>query len=540
MENTQIGPFLIVERLGKTRRQKIWRARQVEQSRDVALKFINLPPSWDRSRALEKLAAEFDLLRQLRHPHLARIFGAGVFGEQIFVASELVRGESLASLIGRRGRIAVDLAVEFGRQIASCLEYLHGNQLLHCKLTPDKVLIGPENMIKVTDLRLNRKRKRKPLRRDRRDMELVAYLAPEQLAGDASHKSDIYSLGVVMYEMLTGHLPFSPENLARHSRAKSELQAEPICQTVLECPVWLDRLVLAMLDPNPRKRPHTAAAVRMTLEEIQKSDQTRRGAAENLAGSFNPLNAGADKSEAVRLLHGHAVEPDEAAAGAWWKRTPVLAILFLLALSTTVWALWPQSPQAMYQSAQVLLNSDQPSDWSSARNLLTRVQQRVPGTPLADRAAMLFAEARQRTLLDQARRNARNNLQSEAVQEFIGAWQDEHRLLFGEAWRRYDLISKRYDGSAEDGYVVQEAEYRREQLEPLRGLPENTSDLQAWIAQTIDPADRDGRDYFRRQLEAVALRLRDNKAFAEIVRIIEERLASLPIADEPEPEGSTP
>ena len=124
MENTRVGPFLIIKRLGKNRRQEVFHARQTEQDRDVALKFIQWPEKIALEQALEKVQREVDRLKQLRHENLARTFGAGVHEERIFFASEMIKGESLASILMRRGRLATDLVVEYGGQIAEILRYV--------------------------------------------------------------------------------------------------------------------------------------------------------------------------------------------------------------------------------------------------------------------------------------------------------------------------------------------------------------------------------------------------------------------------------
>ncbi len=528
MENTQIGPFLILERLGTARRQKVWRARQLEQSREVALKFITLPPKFDRSRALEKLSVEFDTLRALKHPNLARVYGAGVFEDKVFVATELVDGESLSGMIARRGRIAADVAIDYARQIASCLVFLHAKGLLHNKLTPDKILVRDDGTVKVTDLRINRKRKLKPQRQDRRDMELVAYLAPEHLGGQTSPKSDLYSLGIVLYEMLTGKLPFAPENLARISHHKRTEVAPPISQTVLDCPIWLDRLVLTLLDPNPRRRPHSAESVRLTLEEIQSASLGQKAAVEKIGGSFNPLNAGADKTEALRLLRGQvpAVLPDPVA---WYKRTSVLLLMMATVVAITVWQLWPPRTGTLLEQASALMRSDTPESQRAARAVLEQIIDRDPDSDESVLARRLLAESHRITLIELAKNGRTNSLQSPAVRAFVAAWQDETNCLFNEAWRRYDAITVQHRDSAEDQYVVEEAGWRRDSLAALRDLPYDDRALLDWIENSSGDAKlgADEKRHLLFQLEGVVERLEGSPIFAACVAAARKRLKEL-------------
>jgi serine/threonine-protein kinase len=206
LENTYVGPFLILNKLGNTQRHRVFHARQTQQNRDVAIKFLSVPTGVARSKALDKIEREADALQQLSHPNLVRVFGAGADDDRIFFATELVEGESLTSLLARRGRISTDLAIEFGTQIAELLTYLNQKDLVHSKLTPDKILIGPENQVKVTDLRLNRARRRRWDAIRKRELDIAAYMAPEQFTEGATAKSDLYSLGVILFEMLTGKL----------------------------------------------------------------------------------------------------------------------------------------------------------------------------------------------------------------------------------------------------------------------------------------------------------------------------------------------
>ncbi len=225
----------------------------------MALKFIKLPPDVNRDNALAKINREVAVLKKLEHPHLVRMYGAGVYEDQVFFAHELIEGETLASLLSRRGRLAPDQVIDFGGQIASVLEYLHHNEIIHSKLTTDKLIIDAEGQIHVADLRLNRSRKRRWDAARRATLETAAYMPPEQLLGEGSTpKSDLYSLGVIMYEMLTGKLPFEPESMAQLARDKKSAKVQRVAETVMSCPAWLDKLVRKMILPDPKLRPHSA------------------------------------------------------------------------------------------------------------------------------------------------------------------------------------------------------------------------------------------------------------------------------------------
>ncbi|MEQ1904348.1 MAG: serine/threonine-protein kinase [Pirellulaceae bacterium] len=479
MERTQVGPFQILEKLGANRRQRVFRARQVEQNREVVLKFISIPPKYDRATALEKLNYEFTILRTLRHPNLVRTYGAGVDGDDIFLATEFIEGESLGSILSRRGRMAADQVVDVARQISLCLEYLHSQSLIHSKLTPDKILLDKQGNVLVSDLRLNRAKKRRWDNMRHRDAELAAYLAPEQLTGFATDKSDIYSLGTIMYEMLTGRLPFPPENIARLTRRKLEDKIESVATQVLSCPIWLDRLVMQMIDPAPRKRPHSAHAVRLSLEEIARIDATNRSALDELSGSFNPLHINMDKAEARALM-------DKSVGGAnrtvWnWLNILALTASLVLVVLLMSYLLIPESNQQIIRSAERLLISRNPDDWGSARQKLTALLEATPSDADRARAEELILSSRRKTLLEQAKNGVSNALQSEAVRAFVNAYSFEQQNEFRSAYEGYQRILNAEPHQKAEPFVMQEAEAGRERTVDLQILPNGSSAISNWI-----------------------------------------------------------
>ena len=427
MENTRVGPFLIFERLGTSRRQKVFRARQIEQNIDVAIKFIGIPDETIRARAIDKIQNEIEKLKELRHPNLVRTLGAGVEGEQVFFATELIKSESLAKLLTRRGKLAADLVVDYGKQTAELLRYLHGQDLIHGKLTPDKILITRDGLVKVADMRLNRSKRKKLSRR--RKLDDLAYLAPEQFQEGSSAKSDIYALGIILFELLTGKLPYPPETLDK--LAKLKLQAKPpsVLALKMDCPVWLDQLITKMISPDPRRRPHSTNAVIMALDELKKFDRSKKATVDQVAGTFNPLTAGSDKSEADRLL-GRSGRP--VAEHSFFQSAGFLVGSLALILAILIFAMIPASSEKLMANARNLMASSEPADWLEARNDLKEVMTRGSDNEHYGEAENLYFESRRRSLVMQAQNGRKIALQSAASQKFV----DAVRL---QANREYDL-----------------------------------------------------------------------------------------------------
>ena len=396
VEKTRIGPFQISGRLGKNRRLRVFRARQIEQGRDVALKFIRLPPDVEHATALHKIQREVGVLKQLVHPHLVKVFGAGVDGDEIFFAYELIEGESLATLLGRRQKLAPDLAVEYARQIAAALQYLHGQEIVHGKLTPDKILIDGHNQIHLADVRLNRAKRRGWDAADRRDLDSAAYMAPEQFEEGAHEKSDLYALGAILYEMLTGHIHLVPETYSRLHQQKLNALPPSVSAVELDCPIWLDRLVSSLVQADPRKRPHSAAAVVYALEEMRKVDQNQTPVVRQMTSGFNPLTAGADKSEARRLLGQETKPVDETplVQRTWFQVAVLVAIVTVI-----VWGAWPPSNQALWQRASRLATSNEIGDLHRAAEHFGRIVERGGDDPLTEQARQQLLETRGRILM---------------------------------------------------------------------------------------------------------------------------------------------
>jgi hypothetical protein len=523
VEKTQVGPFQILRKLGTSSRHKVYHARQLEQNRDVALKFISIPPTVPRSKSLDKIEREVNALQQLEHPNLIRVYGAGVDEDQVFFATELVDGESLTSLLARRGRLSTDLVIDFGTQIASLLQYLHQKDLVHSKLTPDKILVTADNRIKVADLRLNRARRRRWDAVKRRELEIAAYMAPEQFTEGATAKSDLYSLGVMLFEMLTGRLPYSPDTMGRLNRKKLRSAIPSAAKDVLGCPVWLDKVISQLLDPNPRKRPNSSRAVWMTFREIRHAEAGRKAAVEQVGDSFNPLNAGVDKSEARELLGKTEAGPQVELP--FYQQVPFLVTALLSIVAVLAFLSIPVDERETVEAAAQMVASDQSGDWTAAREMLKPVMQGEGD--LAEQAEELFYQSRQKTLVRHAELQLDHGLQSRLARDYIAAVQLRNDGKSLEAIREFaDLVSA-CDPRGEERHIHFAAKSDLQSLASEIRLPIQPTQLLALVQQLSSAQSNGDLVAARCLLTEIKRRHEGDQPYREVLSAVQSMLLSI-------------
>lgn len=467
VDSEQVGPFQLLKRLG-SKRQRVYSARHLEQRRVSAIKLIAVPPHLTREEALQRIHKEVRFLSRLRHPGLVQMIGGGVSHDQIYLEMELVEGESLSSILARRGRLEWDVAVQFAIEIAEVLGYLHSKGLTHGKLTPEKILIV-NGKVKVSDLRLNRIRRRRWDAQKRAELEVAAYLAPEQLLGKGvSPQADLYALGVIVYELVTGQLPFPPESLKQMTARKQIENCRPVSPTIVEVPTWLDQVLLTLMNPDPRVRYPSAEAAIMALREIQKVEANKISAVAQLAAGFNPLNAGADKREARELL-GQFAEPTRPTKS--WELSfsipfavQIAGLILGLLVSGAIFLftmvnLTPTLEGRISVANQVLAKGE-PSllEMGTVIDQLKAMIARSPASAELPAALVLVQELETRRLLRLAEIGRPGN-SDPLTRRFIKAFQ----LADGEKYysaieNYYSLLSERPADTTAEEFLFQEAE----------------------------------------------------------------------------------
>lgn len=255
------GRYRIVGLLGRGGMGEVYRADDLKLGAPVALKFI--APAAGRDPVLiERFHAEVRSARQVSHPHVCRVYDIGEVDGRDFLSMEYVDGEDLATLLRRIGRLPPAKAVEIARQLAAGLAAAHEKGVLHRDLKPANVMIDGHGRARITDFGL-------AVLADDASAEIagtLAYMSPEQLEGrPATVQSDIYALGLVLYELFTGKRPFDATSLADWRRIRSESAPPSPSTLTTDMDPVVERVVLRCLESDPALRPRTAAQVALAL-----------------------------------------------------------------------------------------------------------------------------------------------------------------------------------------------------------------------------------------------------------------------------------
>src|ERR1700727_581915 len=206
------GRYRLEARSGSGGMSTVYRAFDEILERQVAVKLMNREIASD-SDQLERFRREARAVAQLSHPHVVGVIDAGEDDGRPYIVLEYVEGETLKERIRRQGRLPVTEAVAYAIEIARALGAAHSRHIVHRDVKPQNVLIDEEGSAKVTDFGIARTLEENGLTADGRVLGTTDYVSPEQALGRrVNGQSDLYSLGIVLYEMLTGEVPFKGEN----------------------------------------------------------------------------------------------------------------------------------------------------------------------------------------------------------------------------------------------------------------------------------------------------------------------------------------
>lgn len=247
--------YELLELIGGGGMADVYKAQDKLLDRAVAVKILHQQYAND-AEFVEKFRREATAAAKLAHPNIVNIYDVGEDGGSQYIVMEYVSGPTLKEVIQQKGCLEPIEAVRIAKEIASALESAHRNNLVHCDIKPHNILVMPDGHIKVTDFGIARAVSASTMTYSGSVMGSVHYFSPEQAKGTViTTKSDVYSLGVVLYEMLTGQLPFNGETSV--SIALKHLQEEPvpIRQLNPSIPPVLEAIVQKAMSKDPADRP---------------------------------------------------------------------------------------------------------------------------------------------------------------------------------------------------------------------------------------------------------------------------------------------
>jgi serine/threonine-protein kinase len=505
----RIGPFEIEKELGSGAMGMVYRARfHRDDGRvvPVALKMVALNLLGNEG-AMARFEREASILKQLRHPHIVKLFATGRWRGTPFIAMEYIDGEPLDRILGRRGRLSWEEVVGYGKQLCEALQHAHEKGIIHRDLKPSNLMILKDGTLKLTDFGIAKDTDVTALTGANSTIGTAAYMSPEQCKGDRNltPKSDLYSLGVVFFELLTGRKPFvadtTVEMFLKHVHEKPPRPGK----IINEMPPKFEALLLQLMEKEKDNRPTDAAWVLRMLDEIEEDLYARKSAGLDAATARRvdrrkdpdaPAIDEADR-EAARALRGKRRRARKRDGVPWYQQTWVKAaaiILALVGIGVGVYlALRPPSPEALYAAIE---NAPTPDAKLGAAERYLRAYGEQGGEH-ADKAAAAFREGkvreRERQLANRLARGMSTPEEKDDKEAYHAAWQAMEREKAGDlaaAAGLWNRVKARFPEEGKLPYTLDEEELARARWgwvadKRLRDLRE-AADQQANVRKEIE------------------------------------------------------
>ncbi|MBT5019119.1 serine/threonine protein kinase [bacterium] len=525
----KIGPFQLKEQIGEGGMGVVYRVEHEKEGTSFAIKIVNGKLTTNVA-VNDRFEREIEILKKCQHPNIVRTIGTGAIHDQKFFIMEYVEKGSLATFLQKQKRLSWEQVVGCGIQIGRAMEYAHSKGIIHRDIKPANLLIDKEGHLKLTDFGIARDLHNSALTATGKTVGTLAYMAPEQITGKigVSPRTDIYSLGCVLFEALTGQPPFSGENDAE-LLFKHIQEAPPSVSTLRpDAPVWLCKLIESMLEKDPSERPFDAPFLLMKLNQIpakvKKQEKlllkSTKDGASRLEKTFGRKQKQLKNS---KLVAGINKDPF------YEKPLFIVGCLVAVLLAVTFSIQHRRSEEFLYARAATLMQSSEPSSWARAEGDLLNLMERFPeGEHQAeiqlwlDQLAMHRAERKIET-------NARfgRDPQSEAERLYVEAQQfekfgdrmtsldkyeamaqvlkndDENRPFLNLARRQSSKIKKQI------GTKSDRAEFVRNQIESATELMQNGHKLEG-----------------TRKLQAIVRLYGNHPEFADLTELAQAQLNS--------------
>jgi serine/threonine-protein kinase len=341
--SAEVGGYKTIEKIGEGGMGEVYRGLDTMLEREVAIKQLRAEFA-SRADVAERFRTEAITLAKLSHPNIVTLHTFVRDDSGLYMVLEFVRGETLDAMIRRCGALPWPEAVGFVIQALRGLDHAHGMQVIHRDLKPANAMITPTGVLKLMDFGIARILNTARMTRVGHMIGTLQYMSPEQVKGlEGDARSDLYSLGIVLYELLTGRVPFEGGTDYELIRAQVETPPPPLETFGVVVPAALSEVLRRALDKSPEKRFQTAEAFRQALQTvldpagalvrdertaaIATAEPIRRRRDPAAAGSWMPAGL---RDGGRRLLRG--LRPLASPLPAFVKANPVITAAILMVI----------------------------------------------------------------------------------------------------------------------------------------------------------------------------------------------------------------
>jgi len=287
LSGKQVDHYLIASLLGRGGMGEVYRARDARLDRDVAIKFLPAAYSNDADR-LRRFEQEARAAGRLNHPNVLTVYDVGVYQGAPYIVTELLEGQELRRQLNE-GTVTQRKALQYAQQIANGLAAAHAKNIVHRDLKPENIFVTSDGRIKILDFGLAKLKAPVPTKATESArtfttkpglvMGTVAYMAPEQIRGqDTDGRADVFALGLILYEMLSGKLPFSGDSAVELMNAILTKDPPELTSMNGAIPPVLASIVQRCLEKNPEQRFQSASDLAFALQTLSSTFSTPVGA----------------------------------------------------------------------------------------------------------------------------------------------------------------------------------------------------------------------------------------------------------------------
>lgn len=300
-KGTMIGErYEITGLVGSGGMADVYNARDSRLNRQVAIKILKSEYSSDKNFVM-KFRAEAQSAAGLSHPNIVNVYDVGEDGDLHYIVMELVEGITLKRFIERKGKLELREAVGIAIQIAQGMEAAHSNHIIHRDIKPQNIIISKEGKVKVTDFGIAKAATSNTIAAGQA-VGSVHYISPEQARGGYSdEKSDIYSLGVTLYEMISGKMPFAADNTVSVALLHIQEEAIPLRELDPEIPASVEKIVQKCMQKKPERRYLTATELIKDLKKAVSEPEGDFVSFDNAVVTDSPtINISGDELQKIR------------------------------------------------------------------------------------------------------------------------------------------------------------------------------------------------------------------------------------------------